>query len=80
VFLNDQVAEVDADAELDALLWPGSLIALSHPPLNLDRTPDGIDHARELGKEAVAGVLTMRPRCSAIFGSNNSLICALSRS
>ena len=38
------------------VLWRrGALIALSHAALDL--APDGIYHARELGKEAVASVL-----------------------
>ena len=31
--------------------------ALGHPPLHLNGAPDGVNHARELGQEAVAGVL-----------------------
>jgi hypothetical protein len=57
VLLNDHVTEVDADAEVNSPLWQGSLIALGHPALDLNGAPDGIDHAGELGKEAVAGVL-----------------------
>ena len=32
-------------------------VALGHPPLHLHGAPDRVDHTRELGQEAVAGVL-----------------------
>jgi hypothetical protein len=72
VLLNDHVTEVDADAEVNSPLWQGSLIALGHPALDLNGAPDGIDHAGELGKQAVAGVLNDPPRCSAVFRLTNS--------
>jgi hypothetical protein len=49
--------EVDPNAEFDPLLRWGARVALGHPPLHLHCAPDGVDHARELGKEAVAGIL-----------------------
>ena len=54
--LGDHVAQVDTDAELDPLLGRDALILLGHAALDLDGAPNGIDHARKLGKEAVAGV------------------------
>ena len=57
MFLDDHVAEVDPDAELDPVLRRGCGVPLDHPPLDLDRAPNGVDHARELRQEAVAGVL-----------------------
>jgi hypothetical protein len=57
VFLNDHVAEVDADAELDPLLCRSIRVALGHTALDLCSAPDSINHARELGKETVARVL-----------------------
>jgi|SRR6516164_7879884 hypothetical protein len=56
VFLNDHVTEVDANAEPDPALFGHFRLTVDHPALDLDRTAHGIDHARELGKEAVAGV------------------------
>ena len=55
VALDDDVAEVDADPEYDPLFLRGPGIALGHPPLHRDRTGDGLDHARELDQDAVAG-------------------------
>src|SRR5215831_1643322 len=52
VHLDDYVPEVDADAKLDPSLSRRARVALGHSPLHLDRAPDGIHHARELGKEA----------------------------
>src|SRR5262249_11477324 len=55
--LDDYVAEVDADPELDPLLWRGARVARGHAALDLGGTSDAIDHARELGEKAVPGVL-----------------------
>jgi hypothetical protein len=57
VLLSDYVAEIDADAELDLLIGRQSRISLNHAPLDLDPAAHGGHNARELGKEAVAGVL-----------------------
>jgi hypothetical protein len=57
VFLNDHIAEIDAHTEPDPALPLHLGLALGHPALEIDRTPDGIHHARELGQEAVAGAL-----------------------
>ena len=55
--LDDNVALVDADAELNPLPWWRLLIAVGHPALDLHGAADGIHHTRELGQEAIAGVL-----------------------
>src|SRR5439155_1541999 len=39
------------------LLRRGARVALGHAPLHLRGAPHGINHARELGKEAVARIL-----------------------
>jgi hypothetical protein len=57
VLLGNYVAEIDADPELDPLLWRGGGVPIGHRPLNLHRAPHGIHHALELGKEPIAGVL-----------------------
>jgi hypothetical protein len=57
VFLDNHVAEVDPDPELDALLRRGARVAIGHPALYLDCAPDGVHHAPKLGQETVAGVL-----------------------
>src|SRR6516164_5823465 len=57
VLLNDHVAEVDANAELDPVLWRRTLVAVGHCPLHLDGAMHRVNHARELRQEAVAGVL-----------------------
>jgi hypothetical protein len=57
VFLNDHVAEIDPNPELDPLLRQGGRISLGHAPLHFRRATNSVNHARELGQEAVAGVL-----------------------
>ena len=57
IVLHDDVAEVDADAELDALVWRHAGTALSQAPLYFDRRTHRIHHRRELGQEAIPGVL-----------------------
>ena len=61
VALDDDVADVDADAEGNApiLGYPGG--AVSHRRLHLDRAAHGIDHARELQQQAVARGLDDAP-------------------
>ena len=51
------VAEVDANPEGDPLLFRCRGIALDRRPLHGERAGDGLDHARELDQEAVAGRL-----------------------
>ena len=57
VLLDDHVTEVNADAELNPLLCWSVRVAPGHAALDLRSAPDRINHARELGKEAVARVL-----------------------
>jgi hypothetical protein len=58
VALDDHVAEVDTDAELNPLL---SLIALDHPALDLDGATHAIHNAGKLRQKTVAGVLYGAP-------------------
>jgi hypothetical protein len=57
VFLGNHITEVDADPEPDAPILGRVRLALDHAALDLNSAPDGGNHAGELGKEAVAGVL-----------------------
>jgi hypothetical protein len=63
---DHDVAEVDPDAELEALVGRQASIASPQLLLRLNRAQDGLDHARELGDQPVAQVLTTRPRCRSI--------------
>jgi hypothetical protein len=65
VLIGDHIPEIDADAELDPLLRRGARVALAHSPLHLHRGPHRVHDSRELGKEAVAGVLD---DAAAVFG------------
>jgi hypothetical protein len=55
--IDDDVAEIDADAKADALLLGGVSLAVEHAALRLDGAAHGIDHAGKLGQHAVAGAL-----------------------
>src|SRR5207248_6443551 len=55
--IQDDVAEVDADAELDAALRRQAFVALGHAALDVKRAAQRVDHAAELRQQAVAGVL-----------------------
>ena len=57
VAVDDHVAEVDADPELDAVRRLEVRVVLGDAPLHLDRALDSVDHARELDQRAVAGEL-----------------------
>jgi hypothetical protein len=57
VRLFDHVAEMDADAELDAAIFRHADVALDHAALHLDGATHGVDDAAELDEAAVAGAL-----------------------
>ena len=57
VLLSDHVAEIDADAEVDAAVFSHAGIAFGHPTLHLDRAAHRAYYARELSQQSVAGVL-----------------------
>ena len=54
VALDDDVAEIDADAKPDLPRFGGALIAIGHPALDHGSTLDGIDDAGELDERTVA--------------------------
>ena len=54
VLVDDDVAEIDADAEIDAPLGRHVGVAGGHLALHLDRATNRIDHARELAEQTVA--------------------------
>ena len=57
VALFDDVAEMNADPELDAALGRQAGVALHEPVLQLDRAAYCVDHAAKFDDEAVAGAL-----------------------
>ena len=57
VALLDDIAQVDADAELDALIRRDSDVALDHRVLNLDSAAHGLDHAAKFDQRPVARAL-----------------------
>ena len=54
VALFDDIAQMDADTELDAPLGRQPSIALDHAALHLDGAAHGIDHAAKFDKRAIA--------------------------
>ena len=65
--LDDDVAEVHADAEGDTSILRCPGIAFGHLALHGNRTGDGLDHARELDQNAIAGGLDDAPAMLADF-------------
>ena len=63
--LDDDVADIDADAELDPAVRRHFRIALGHSALDVDGAAHGIDDAGELGQQPVARRLH---QASAILG------------
>jgi hypothetical protein len=59
-FLDD-VAQMDADAKLDAPFGRQARIALDQPLLHFDRAAHRVDHAAEFDEAAVAGALDDPP-------------------
>ncbi len=57
VILDDDVAEIDPDAEPDPPLVGHIGLAVDHRPLHLGGTAHRVDDAREFRQQAVAGVL-----------------------
>src|SRR5208283_5455800 len=61
VALLDDVAQMNAHAELDAALRRQAGVALDEAVLHLDRAAHRVDHAAELDEAAVAGALDDAP-------------------
>ena len=59
--LHDDVADIDADAELEPLVLGHRLVAPGDLLLDLDRAQAGFHGARELGDHAVAGAVEDAP-------------------
>ncbi len=57
VAVDDDVAEIDPDPEVDAPVFGDFGIAVDHRPLDLDGAADRIDDAGKLDQHAVAGGL-----------------------
>jgi hypothetical protein len=56
VVLDDDVSEIDADAEMDPLAVGQLRVAVNHPALHLDSATDRVDDALKLDQHAVASV------------------------
>jgi hypothetical protein len=54
IAVENDVADIDADAEFDALVRRYLGVAFGHAALDIDRPTDGVDHAHEFHKRSVA--------------------------
>ena len=61
VRLLDDVAQMNADAEFDALIGRDAGVAFGRAGLHLNRAADGVDHAAKFDEAAVAGALDDAP-------------------
>ena len=57
VALLDYVAQMDADAKLDAAVFRNARIAFNHGVLHLDRAAHRVDHAAEFDQRPIASAL-----------------------
>ena len=57
VALLDDVAEMNADAKIDALAGRDARVALDHGLLHFDGAAHGVDHTAELDDAAIASAL-----------------------
>ena len=57
VVFDNNITDVNADAEFDLLVLRHVDILFGHAALNFVGTLDGVDHAGELGNSAVPGIL-----------------------
>jgi hypothetical protein len=57
VALDDHVAEIDADAQFDAVVRPDTRVPLGHRQLHFDRAAHRVDDAGKFHQQAVAGGL-----------------------
>ena len=72
VVLDDHVAQIDADAELDPSRRRHIGIAQRHPALDFGGARHGVNDAAELDQHAVTGRLDDAPRFLAMAGSMSS--------
>src|SRR5262249_10921358 len=63
--LDDDVAHVDADTQLDAVVGRHAGVAAGHFALHLDRAAQRVHHTAELDEQPVAGGLD---EAAAMFG------------
>jgi hypothetical protein len=64
--IDDDVADINANPELDALLIWYLGIALGHPALDIKSSAHCVHYAAKLGQQPIAGVLD---NTAAVFGN-----------
>jgi len=73
IFIDDDVADVDADAKFDLLALRCIDILFGHAALNFDGAAYGIYDAAELDESAVPGILDDAPAMISDFGIKKPL-------
>ena len=71
--VDDDVADIDADAEFDAALFGDAGVALGHDALDFEGAARGIDGAGEFDKHTVARGLDDAAAMFGDFWINNDL-------
>jgi hypothetical protein len=79
VVLHNDIALMNADTELDAIVARCSDISLIYPVLPWVAQRNASTTLENSTSKPSPVVLTMRPRCSVIFGSTTSVRIDLSR-
>jgi hypothetical protein len=79
VFFDNNITDVNADAEFDLLVLRHVDILFGHAALNFVGTSHGVDHAGELGNSAVPGILDNTSVMLNDLGSKIVLLSAFSR-
>jgi hypothetical protein len=79
VALLDNIAQMNADTELNPFFGRQTGVALDHAALDFNRAAHRVGHAAELDDRAVAGALDDAAVMEAIDGSIKSLRSARSR-
>ncbi len=73
VLFNNNITDVNADAELDPLVLRYASISFGHAARNLDGASHGIDYAGELNERAVPGILDDASAMISDFGIKKRL-------
>jgi hypothetical protein len=70
--INDYVADVDANTKFEPAILGNHSVTPRHFPLYFNGATSGIDRAGKFNESGIAGILTMRPRCSFDFRATSS--------
>jgi hypothetical protein len=78
--LDNHLAEIDANADIDTLILGEAGVPLRHAALDLDGAFDRVDYAPNSARRPSPISLKIEPRCAVIAGSTSSVRRVQSRS